>query len=186
VYKKLFLFMLVLSVACIASAAIVELQDVTLLAFTDIGGTGASTLDLITDIAGDPGVQYDFTWANRVGTTDIVIGQDNPTEIGIGDIVSMQIKNLDPLYSTLAKIYMEVDGWNPYEGLGVWIAAGGTETLTMANPATTATNRFGIKLGTGTWTGRPDGSSSSVQIIPEPATMVLLGLGSLILRRKRS
>jgi len=170
-----------------ASAATVVLPDSSLLGLSDVGGSAASTLDAITDIGGDPGVQYDITWADQASYTDIAIGKYSPTEIGLGDTWLLTLKNLDPDYPTLARLYMQVDGWAYNQGDGVWIAAGGTETISIPNPATTVVNALGIKVGTDTWTGRPNGSSVSVQVIPEPSMMALVGSGSmlLVLWRKR-
>ena len=169
------------------SAATKVLSDSSLLGFSDLGGTAASTLDSTTDISGNPGVQYDITWANQAGYTDIAIGKYSPTEIGIGDTWEMVVKNLDPTYPTLARLYMQVDGWSYYQGPGVWVApGGGTATISIVNPATSVVNALGMKIGTDTWTGRPDGSSVSIQVIPEPSAAALLGIGTMILLGLRS
>jgi len=164
------------------SAANVVLSDSSLLGFSDVGGSGGGDLDLITDIAGDPGVQYDITWVDRPGYTDIAIGKYNPTEVGIGDTWQMTLKNLDPTYPTFARLYMQVDGWSYFQGGGVWLSAGGGQaTISIDNPATSLVNAIGVKLGTDDWTGRPTGSSVSVQVIPEPSTAALVGIGSMLL-----
>jgi PEP-CTERM motif len=188
VMKKLFLLMLVLSVACSASAAIVELSDADLLAFTVSGGEDGS-LDLITDIPGDPGVQYDVSFAAGAGWKDVALTRYSAV-VPLGDTWTVKIKNVsaDGKYVALYP-FMQVDGWVYNQGSGVNLAYGAETILTMVNPATSSTESVGIKVATDNWMNRVDAGSASIQVIPivpEPATMVLLGLGGLILRRKRS
>ena len=185
-FRKLIFVALVLGLVSYASAATVVLSDSSLLTLSDVGGTAASTLDAVIDIAGDPGVQYDITFADQAGWVDIAIGKYSPTEVGIGDTWEQTFKNLDPDYPTYARLYMQVDGWVYHQGDGLWINPGETGTVSILNPATSIVNALGIKFGTDTWTGRPDGSSVSMQVVPEPATLMLLGLGGMLLRRKRS
>jgi PEP-CTERM motif-containing protein len=183
--KKLFLLMLVLSVACSASAAIVGLDDSQLQSFVNFGWN-SSTLDLTTDLA--PGTQFDVTWAATGGWSDIAIGMYNDGGIGLGDTWEQEFYNPSSTYVTVY-LFMQVDGWNYNQSGGVHVPAGATQMFSMLNPATTNVDSVGIKLGTDSgWMARPDGGSGSIQVIPvvpEPATMVLLGLGGLVLRRKR-
>lgn len=182
--KKLFLLMLVLSVACSASAAIIEFSDSTLLSM-GVGGSEDSTLDAITDIAGDPGVQFDITFDDEAGWQDIAIAKYSPA-VGIGDTWTVKVKNVsaDGKYVAVYPFF-QVDSWTYHQGTGVNLAYGAEVVLTMVNPAATTTSSVGIKVATDTWMNREIGGSGAIQVIPEPATMVLLGLGSLVLRRKR-
>ena len=92
----------------------------------------------------------------------------------------------DGNYITVYPFY-QVDSWTYYQGTGFNVAFGDTVTLTMVNPAVSVTSSVGIKVGTNDWMGRADGGSASIQVIPEPASLALLGLGSVVLmRRKRS
>lgn len=184
--RKLFFIVLLLGLAGFASAAIVELSDSSLLSLSDVGGTAASTLDAVTDIPGDPGVQFDITFADQAGWVDIAIGKYSPTEVAIGDTWEQTFLNLDPTYPVYVRLYMQVDGWVYNQGAGIWIDPGDTATVSILNPATSIVNALGIKVGTDDWTNRPAGSSTSIQAIPEPITLVLLGLGGLVIRRKRS
>lgn len=162
---------------CSVSADTIMLSDATLLMFADMGGTAASTLDSTIDIPGDPAVEYNITWANQAGYTEIALGIYNPTEVGVGDTWELEVQNLDPTYPTFVRQYMQVDGWSYHQGAGVWLGAnGGTYTISIANPATSVVNALGIKIGTDDWTGRPHGSSIAVRVVPEPASLSLVGL----------
>lgn len=172
---------------CSASADTIVLTDATLLTFAP-GSSG--TLDGLTDIAGDPGVQIDFTFP--VPSTPGAWAQaafvlSPPAEIGLGDTWEMKIKNTDS--DTLAfKMWMKVDSsWSYSEVSSGWVSAGDTVTLSKPNPATTDVKQIGLTVGTQGWIGRPDGSAATMQIVPEPSVVALLGMGALlmVLRRKR-
>ena len=69
--KLIFLVSLVLILGLVgsASAATVELKDATLQWFTDSGWDTNNTFGGATDIAGDPGMQYNWTFgASTAGT----------------------------------------------------------------------------------------------------------------------
>ncbi len=181
--RKLIIILLVLGFACNASALIVSQSDATLQSFTDLGWTGSS-LTGISDIAGDPGTQYDASWAATGGWADLKVGANITGGIGLGDTWTQDFYN-PTAYPIFVALFMRVDGWNFNQAGDTWVNPGTTATISMLNPAVTNVDSIGINMGTDIWTGRPDGSSGSIQVTPEPTTMLLLGLGGILLRRKR-
>lgn len=181
--------LLAFGLACDASAATVELPDSTLAMFVK-SGSDTGTLDAITDIAGDPGTQFDFTFEdNGTAWTQAPFSLMSPTDIGLGDTWSITVKNTDA-YQLALKIWVKVDSsWTYSETSGGWLGVGETKTVEMLNPATTEIRQLGITVGTQGWTNRPAGSSASMQIlsvVPEPSSLVMFALGGLLLLRKRS
>ena len=183
-FRKLIFVALVLGLVSYASAATVVLSDSDLQSFVDFGWN-QSTLDAITDIPGDPGTQYDVTLGATGGWSDIAIGIYSGDGVNIGDTWEQTFYNPDA-YPTAVYLFMQVDGWVYNQGPGAWVNPGATATISIVNPATTGIDAMGIKIGSDAWTGRPDGSSLAIQVIPEPATLMLLGLGGMLLRRRRS
>lgn len=186
--KKLVVLVLVSGLAFSASAALIEFSDSALLTMTT-GSSEDSTLDLVTDIAGDPGVQFDFTFDDESGWQDIAIAKYSPP-VAMGDTWTAKVKNVsaDGKYITVYAFF-QVDGWKYRQGAtGYNLAYGDEVILTMVNPATTSTDSVGIKVGTNDWMGREIGGSAAIQVlptVPEPATLALLGLGGLLMRRKQ-
>ena len=190
--KKLVVLVLLMSLIGYASAAVVVVGDSALLSFEDKGGTATSTLDLVTDIAGNPGVQYDITFGVPSSGTwaDIALAKYSPTELAFGDTWEMTLKNVDSTWLNV-KLYVQVNsGWNYHQGSSLNIAAGNEGTVSLyIDPAWVSDGgikSIGIKVGTDSnWMNRPDGSPASIQVVPEPATLALLGLGGLVMRRKK-
>lgn len=182
--KKMFLLVVVFCAAGLVSA--VTLSDSTLQGFVDFGWN-SNTLNAINDIAGDPGTAYNVTLTGE-GWTDIAIGAYNSGGLSAGDQWEIAIHNPDA-YQTYIQLFLQVDGWvytidsDSAEG---WVAAGATSTLVFdIDAGITNIDAVGIKIGTDSWTERPSGSTFDVNIVPDPATMILLGLGGLAVRRRR-
>ncbi len=139
-----------------------------------------------------------------------LVWAENDTTINVGDTFTFTLVNTDGVLPTSIWIGLSdgtVAKWNSGE---VTAAAGSTATLTMAAwgaeynaisyPDAPGVGTFvagtwatfvleGIAQGVATLSIEDAGGtvldSLAVTVVPEPATMVLLGLGALVLRRKK-
>jgi hypothetical protein len=165
-----------------ASAAAVELPDSVLQSFADLQWND-NTIE-VSDIAGNPGTAFTVTLTGA-GWTDVAAGIDDGGGLTGGDVWELTVHNPDD-YSTFVQPFLQVDGWVWTVYVDGWVNAG--ETMTFASPldpGIAVIDRMGIKIGTDSWTGRPSGSTFGVHVIPEPATFLLLGLGGVMLRRRK-
>lgn len=184
--KNMLVLVLLLGLAGYAMADLVTLSDTELLTLERKGGTSGFVLDSIIDIPGDPGLEFNVTTSTSTAWTYISLGSYNAIAtgaVGFGDTWEQTFKNLD-VYPVDIRLYFQVDGWSTRESTIMRLQPGETNTISFVNPATTAVNSIGFKIINDTYSGRPASSPISVQIIPEPATLILLGLGGLLLRRK--
>lgn len=136
-------------------------------------------------------VNYDGTYnAMFVSATDadwMNLGQDfevNPENLLTLSLVynkeswagvGINLKYWDADWATLTEEWVTISG-NDVEGTGEWIAFS-QDIMTPADAA-----HLEVKIGAGGW-GTVYMEDMSVEV-PEPASLLLLGLGGLLLRRK--
>ena len=188
--KLIFLVSLVsiLGLVGSASAAVVELPDATLLQFGDSGWDTANTNVVVTDIAGDPGVKYNWTFGPStagIGWKAMGFALWNNGGLALTDTWSVTFHN-NETYAYPVELDMLINGWLFTSAGWNWIQPNTTVTLTYAVPGgTTVINALAFEVGTSLGSGRPSGSPAFISIVPEPATIALLGLGGLLLRRRK-
>ncbi len=174
-------------VFCLAGmVSAVTLSDSVLQGFVDFGWN-SNTLNSISDIAGDPGTAYNVTLTGDAWT-DGAIGAYNSAGLNPGDQWELEVFNPDG-YQTFVQLFLQVDGWaytkDADSGEG-WVGAGATQTFVFdIDAGISVIDAAGIKIGTDDWTGRPSGSTFDVHVVPEPATLILLALGGMAVRRRR-
>ena len=162
--RKLLIFMLVLGIASIANATYVLSYD--------------GSIDVSTDSSGGPWEDY---WILVCPTVDAVIsGGTNTTALDLSQVWTAEV----------ASDYTVPAGQDGTVG----VIASSTLTATF----TGVTDTLILENFTVTWQSgktettatlyRTDGSTNTYEsslLIPEPMTIMLLGLGGLFLRRRR-
>ena len=189
--KKLLVLTLVLGIASLATAGLV---------FTDNGdvGLGASSLGITIATPGDGGVPVDYTGDYRqyIVSADATVAAVSEGTITLGDISWDKTVYENPSYPSYATTYylypamtdagLATDGSVSANHGNLAASSGGAmngegSTFSInALSAGTLTLWESAEGGDGSWT-----AVDTITIVPEPATMVLLGLGALVLRRKK-
>jgi hypothetical protein len=128
-----------------------------------------------------------YNWAGGWQTTlsaDSVVTGGTQLEIGLGSMVTIYGATSIPVVTAATDL-----SGSPYEAFYTPIAyidlkgtGLGTFTLTMTDGSQFGTN---TKMDDGTTVVTDFGSSVDVYGVPEPMTVLLLGLGGLFLRRRR-
>lgn len=181
--KKVFILTLAFCFTGMVSAAV--LSDSVLQSFTDLAWNGNTAAT--SDIPGDPGTAITVTLTGD-GWTDVALGIDDSGGLTGGDVWELTVHNPDA-YSTFVQPFLQVDGWTWTVYTDGWVSAGETVTfISELDPSITTVERIGIKIGTDAWTGRDatSGATFDLHITPEPASLLLLGLGAVALRKRKS
>jgi hypothetical protein len=189
--KTKFTAMLVLSVVLIAGSAI----EATTITYNDYEYL-SSNWDQFADFPNDTYTEegFDFTISNRwnggirinsapqtidgtnmmyFGSTSTKIYMESQSDT-VFSLTSMDIINYGSSAFT-ATIYKDY-GLTTQELVGTYDLSGGELVTDLTLNITDATNV--------TFTGMQSGAIDNLEITPEPATMALLGLGGLMIRRR--
>ena len=184
--KKLGILLALAMVAGSASANII-LTDVNWATYTTSSG---GTLDSINDMAGDPGTQLVITpdstggWSAHIGympfneTTGVFAGEVWEATFTTNDDYAIYVEQV---------VFLDGWGWNP-GGNGTWLNPSDELTFTMTIPAYGVLDAAGLVIANdSSWTGRADGVALELDVVPEPATLGLVGLlgGGILWIRKR-
>ena len=187
----------VLMVMCMgvggAQLAAVDLNDAQLGLFYDSGWDPGNS-HASSDIAGDPGTQWDITYGPHTGWA----GYDAKTwpetfGLGLNDVWEFTVKNLSPYYVWIDPYVRSDDGdaaWHYVHGNAGYLEPFATQTYSTTIIHTVVRDLIIQTDVPGPGAGWPDnlpheGDVVSIQFIPEPVTFALLGLGGLVLRRRR-
>ncbi len=196
----------VLFLICVCPLWAFTIYDADLLDTTNfVAHNGTGVLNSRTDIAGDPGAEFNITFTGADGTwQNIQIGDnfDLPTDnaglnvAGIGSLSAsdsyvMTIRNPNTSGAFMANIYMNT-GWtdppynevnNYYEATWTWVLPGQSVTLSLDLSGVTNLNHvtdIGFQIGTHMGSGdyaMPSGTAFDVQVVPIPAAGWLFGTG---------
>ena len=165
--KKLLVLMLVLGMASLASAVLVSSDTVT------VG-------NIVWSVAGE---QLIGTNASGVGDNDTyaiwIDGDTSPW----ADIVVDAAPSLNDAAGDLGKI----NSWSFSGGTGYDVYGGDLDGMVMPNEAAGVWYQFDLSgegtIGIGQYPSFD--ALGTITVVPEPMTMVLLGLGGLFLRRRK-
>ena len=176
----------VLALGLVSSSLAAEkmLPDSVLQSFTDYGWT-SNTYNGSTDIPGDPGTSLNVTLSLEGTWGDVKIGIDDASGLAPGDVWKLTVYNPDSYHTFIQPFLRLGDGWTYTTDEEGWVAADETKDFLFHIPLGMDIHSVGISIGTGDWTGRPSPSTFDVDIIPEPTGLLLVGLGGILLRRRR-
>ena len=174
--KKLFVLMLVLSIASFASAG---------LTWTDADGDDISTITLTSQ--SDTAVVYISSDTTAMGWFSGTIADTSVASFTAvtGDPCNMGHDGYASLYSKggVNYVYGYVkDTTSPFIlATGIWVEV----TIHAVGDVTSLTSTTANTLGNGGTTAYAPNDVLVINHIPEPMTITLLGLGGLLLRRKK-
>ena len=166
--KKFVVLMLVLGMVSMASATLTIVESAV-----DVVDGGSTTITLASDTTSGWGM-YIKAPSGSTGITAITEISNNAGDDGYANIHTNNTYAASGYWDIAAS-----DASDPFTS----IVPGNQFTVTIDDGGLASGGTYLIELRTYGWTA--GGDSIVVSVIPEPATMCLLGLGGLLLRRKK-